>query len=324
MNKERIFRIGTASACEILISDGVPANVVWVQLSISDEGMHLLTIVEHGIVCRVNGNVVSQQYWVNEDDVIEIDGRILNWDYIRGDSNDPFKITSKKMFSNKILGLIAAAVVIVGVALFLILYEKPIPPHIPTSSELYEEACTMLSSINEVDVAAGYEQIECLAVDSIYVPAVLHHYQTVLSAKDTLKWDIAFNRMQKVAKDSSDLAAIYECALCMSYISPKLSLPEVNKYDFIKDKNYEEANRLFDLVIQGDPNNYKAPFWEIINLITLSNGKSLSKSDVDKFAELYMHLDQSLSLSTEELAIQYRCEADRVIKTILQNWNIID
>ena len=63
MNQERIFRIGTAAACEIVVPDGIPSNVVWVHLTISEEGMHLLTIVEHGIVCCVNGNAVSQQYW---------------------------------------------------------------------------------------------------------------------------------------------------------------------------------------------------------------------------------------------------------------------
>lgn len=91
MNKERIFRIGTTAACEIVVPGGIPANAVWIHLAISDESMHLLTIVERGISCSVNGNVVSQRYWINEDDIIEIEGRILNWDYIKGDSDEPFK-----------------------------------------------------------------------------------------------------------------------------------------------------------------------------------------------------------------------------------------
>lgn len=324
MNQERIFRIGTAAACEIVVPDGIPANVVWVHLAISDEGMHLLTIVEHGIVCCVNGNAVSQQYWVNDDDVIEIEGRILNWDYIRGDSNDPFKVSPRKMLSKKMLFIIPLSLIVICTILFAVFYHKPVPPHIPTASELFQNACNMTTSIDSVEVKSGYDQIEKLAIDSLYTPAVLKHYETVLVSKDTIKWRAAYRSMLQLSKDVSNTEAIYECALCMSYISPKLSLPEVGRYDFVVEKNYEEANRLFEIVIHNVPTNYKAPFWEIINLITLLNGKSLSVSDSDKLEELYTLLDENLALTTDELANQYKIETERVIKIILQNWQIIN
>lgn len=324
MNQERIFRIGTAAACEIVVPDGIPSNVVWVHLTISEECMHLLTIVEHGIVCSVNGNAVSQQYWVNDDDVIEIEGRILNWDYFKGDSNDPFKVNTRKGFSKKILFIFPAVLIAIGAILFAVLHHKPEPPHIPTASELFQNACNMTTSIDPAEVKSGYDQIEKLAIDSMYTPAVLKHYETVLVSKDTIKWGAAYRSMLQLSKDISNTEAIYECALCMSYISPKLSLPEVGRYDFVVEKDYEEANRLFDVVIHNVPTDYKAPFWEIINLITLLNGKSLSKSDSDKLEDLYTRLDENLALSTDELANQYKIETERVIKTILQNWQIIN
>lgn len=323
MNRERIFRIGTATACEIEIPEGIPANVVWVHLAISAEGMHLLTVVERGIVCCVNGNAVSQQYWVNESDIIEIEGRVLNWDYIRGDSNEPFKVSSNKRLMKRWI-ICLSLVFIVAAILVGLLYGRTEPPHIETASEIYEDACYMITSIDVGEKSAGYKQIETLAIDSLYIPAVLHYYESVLLAKDTSNWDIAYNRMMQIANDSLNLVAIYECALCMSYISPKLSLPEVMRYDFLKEKNYEEANRLFDIVISNDPYNYKAIFWKIINLITLFNGKSLADSEGDELEELYMQLDRNLSLSTEELAIEYKIETERVIKTILRNWQVID
>lgn len=324
MNQERIFRIGTAAACEIIVPDGIPSNVVWAHLTISEDGMHLLTIVERGIVCCVNGNAVSQQYWVNDDDVIEIEGRILNWDYFRGDSNDPFKVNTRKVFSKKILLIFSAALIAIGAILFAVLRHKPEPPHIPTASELFQNACNMTTSIDPGEVKSGYDQIEKLAIDSLYTPAVLKHYETVLVSKDTIKWGAAYRSMLQLSKDISNSEAIYECALCMSYISPKLSLPEVGRYDFVVEKDYEEANRLFDIVIHNVPTDYKAPFWEIINLITLLNGKSLSESDSDKLEDLYTRLDENLALSTDELANQYKIETERVIKTILQNWQIIN
>lgn len=324
MNKERIFRIGTASACEIVIPDGIPANAEWVRLAISESGMHLLTVVEHGIDCYVNGNAVSQQYWVNENDVIEIGSRILNWDYISGDSNKPFKVKAKISFSKKHALLIIPAVLALGAVVFAVLYHKPDPPHIPTASELFLNACSLTASIYIDEVKSGYDQIEELAVDSLYTPAVFKYYETVLRAKDTAKWDAAYNCMLQISKDSLNMGALYECALCMSYISPKLSLPEVSRYDFVTEKNYEEANRMFDIIIQNEPDNYRAPFWEIINLITMFNGRSLSGADSNKLEMLYAQLDRNLSLSDDELACQYRIETDRVIKTILRNWRIID
>lgn len=325
VNKERIFRIGTAAACEIVVQDGMPANVVWVHLAVSSEGMHLLTIVEQGITCSVNGNVVAKQYWINEDDEIEIEGRILNWDYIRGDSNEPFNIKKTEKTFNKLLIIIPVVFIAVGLILYALLYDKPEQiVHIPTAPELYLEACDKLSSVNVDEARAGYDRIERLAIDSLYVPAVLKYYEIILDAKDTIRWDAAYDCMFKIAADDSlNLEAVYECALCMSYISPKLSLPEVRRYDFIRDKNYEEANRLLEIVIQKDSNNYRAPFWEIINLITLYNGRSLSEPEKDKLKALYVLLDNNLSVSSEELAVQYRAETERVIKTILQNWYII-
>ena len=325
MSQERIFRIGTAAVCEIVIPDGIPANVVWAHLAVHDEGMHLLTIVEHGIACSVNGNAVSQQYWVNEEDVIEIEGLTLNWDYIRGDSNVPFKVNARRTFPKKRVFFISVAVIAVCVGLYYLLFYSPAPPpHFPTVSELFQNACDSASSINADEVKSGYEQIEKLAIDSLYPPAVLKHYEIVLSAKDTLRWDAVYNCMQLLSKDTTNIDVMYECALCMSYISPKLALPEVQQYDFVSEKNYKEANRLFEIVIRNDPYNYKAPFWALINLITLFNGKSLAESDSNKFEELYVLLDRNLSKSTEDLAVQYRKETERVIITILKNWQIID
>lgn len=325
VNKERVFRIGTASACEIIVPEGIPSNVVWVHLAINDDSMHLLTVVEHSITCCVNGNTVSNQYWVNEDDIIEIEGKTLNWDYFKGDSNEPFRNdVQKKRSIKKALILIPVGLVVVGVILFAMLYEKPEPPHIPNASELYHDASAMIASVNDEDIRAGYNLIERLAIDSLYVPAVLKHYEVVKVAKDTLKWDAIYECMYMISKDSLNMVATYECALCMSYISPKLSLPEVQQYDFVKNKSYEDANALFDVVIQNDRNSYKAPFWKIINMITLYNGKSLSDAEREHLNMLYQLLDKNLELSTEDLAIQYKAETERVIKVILQNWQIID
>lgn len=79
-NKEKIFKIGSA-------------DTQWVQLTIFDSGMHLLTLIDKSIECSVNGNVVSNQYWVHEDDRIEIAGRVFDWNYVKGTSESPFKET---------------------------------------------------------------------------------------------------------------------------------------------------------------------------------------------------------------------------------------
>ena len=99
-NKEKIFKIGTADA-------------QWVQLTIFESGMHLLTLVDKSIKCTVNGNVVSNQYWVHEDDKIEIAGRIFDWNYIKGASETPFKETKK---SSKVGGFLKFIVIVLVLA----------------------------------------------------------------------------------------------------------------------------------------------------------------------------------------------------------------
>lgn len=327
---ERIFRIGTAKSCEIIVKNGIPANVVWVRIAANDDGTHLLIVDEPEINCYVNGTRITTQYWVKDKDLIEIEGKILNWDYINGDSDRPFKNVNKN--PNKTLYIILCALagvcLLVGLV-FLILHfvnkEEPVEVHIPTASERYESALSMIAADSLHLIDEGRAVIQQLAIDSLYVPAVYDYYDHLLSAKDTVKWESAFNCMLKISEDDANLRAMYECALCMSFISPKLSLPEVRRYDFIKNKDYNQANRLFDRLLDCDPDNYKAPFWEIMNLIYNNNSVStISNRDRAKLKECYNALTDNLASTTDPSSENYRNETERVIKVILRNWHIID
>ena len=320
MNKDRIFRIGTSSECEISVPSGIPENSVWVQLLVSDQGMHQLTVLERGIVCKVNDPVVMKQYWVNEQDIIEIDGYRMNWDYIRGNSNEPFvrnKGPKRKLIISVLSSIVLIALVI---AALLLLGKKPVP--VPAVPELYSEACARMASDSRELNISGFELLECLAIDSLYVPAVLKYFDLVLTNKDTERWPRAFAGMRSIAEKCTEAA--YECAMCLSYISPKLDLPEVQRYSFVIEKNYEEANRYFESVVSNDKNGFKAPFWQLVNLISLYDGKSLSEEDRLMMRTLYKLLDQNLSASSDESVGAYRKETDRIIYTILKNWLIID
>lgn len=112
---ERIFRIGTSSECEIVVPGGEPADMIWVQLAISTSSMHLLTVMNSGIKCSVNGNPVTKQYWVHADDKIEIQGYILNWAYINGDADVPF-IKSGESASKHGLKIFAVILMIAAIA----------------------------------------------------------------------------------------------------------------------------------------------------------------------------------------------------------------
>ena len=102
-NKEKIFKIGTPDS-------------QWVQLTIFDSGMHLLTLVDKNIKCTVNGNVVTNQYWVHEDDKIEIAGRVFDWNYIKGTSETAFKEVKKSSKGGGLLKFILIAIVLSAVA----------------------------------------------------------------------------------------------------------------------------------------------------------------------------------------------------------------
>lgn len=138
-NKEKIFKIGTADA-------------QWVQLTIFESGMHLLTLVDKTIKCTVNGNVVSNQYWVHEDDKIDIDGRIFDWNYIKGASETPFKETQKSSKGGGFLKFIVIMVVLAAVAgagyWFL---KNQDSSNVIDASEVVEEEMPVLTAIdNEV------------------------------------------------------------------------------------------------------------------------------------------------------------------------------
>ena len=121
VSRDRIFRIGTSDVCEIVIAGGAPANTIWAQLTVSDTSMHLLTVVDPAIRCSVNGNVVSKQYWVHANDRIEIEGRVLNWAYINGDSNNAFLKQPKKQSAldvKKLSIILAAACALIAALVF--------------------------------------------------------------------------------------------------------------------------------------------------------------------------------------------------------------
>lgn len=102
-NKEKIFKIGIA-------------DTQWAQLTIFESGMHLLTLVDKSIKCTVNGNVVSKQYWVHEDDKIEIAGQVFDWNYIKGTSESAFKEAKQSPKGSGFLKLIVLALLLVAVA----------------------------------------------------------------------------------------------------------------------------------------------------------------------------------------------------------------
>lgn len=319
MNKDRIFRIGTSSECEIVVLNGNPSNAVWAQLVVTDQGMHQFTVVEPSVRCLVNGNAIEKQYWVNEQDTLEIDGRTLNWEYIRGNSNDPFvpKFGHKKLV---VMGIVLSAVLLAfGIVAFFVFLIKPLPP---SASELYSDTCTLLSSVSPDDYQKGYDRLEKLATDSLYIPAVLKYYDIVLTDRDTSRWNQAFANMMSISNKSPEAA--YECALCLSYMSPKLTLPEVKKYDFVTEKDYKKAIRLFEFASRGKINDYKTPFWQLINMITLNNDRNLSEADAQRMRLLYDILNRNLEEAVDEDVALYRRETDRIICTILKNWHIID
>ena len=81
---------------------------------------YILSIIVILVVACQN-NDIPKGVSTPDDDVIEIEGRILNWDYFRGDSNDPFKVNTRKVFSKKILFIFSAALIAIGAILFAVL-----------------------------------------------------------------------------------------------------------------------------------------------------------------------------------------------------------
>lgn len=245
-------------------------------------------------------------------DLERLETKLLN------ERRDPSVLFHKYHYAFYVLGVVL-------VVTFLGLLLKPLPHPEPTektmtAKDLYKYASELISSEIPDSVIKGYDCVHAIARDSLYAPAIMAHYENVIINKDTLRWNEALQMVRILADKESDLAAIYESAICFSNISPKLDLPEVERYDaFNLEKNYMKANKLFELVLSIDEGNYKAMFWSLINYISLNDPQTYGEI----MTELYLRYNDVMSLHSDAITEKYKNVSEKIIETTLRNWDLI-
>lgn len=76
-----IIKIGSSAACDIKFRDNIDS--LWATISENDNRMLVLQIIAPNVVCYVNGNIVTDTYWIIYGDDININGFILDWVHLR-------------------------------------------------------------------------------------------------------------------------------------------------------------------------------------------------------------------------------------------------
>lgn len=234
----------------------------------------------------------------------------------------PISISAPHPIPWKYIGGVAASVIVVVAALLLILNkpdEPPPPP--PTVAEQYQIAKDLIAYNQKDSIEKGYESIKVLAKDSLYASAIMDYYERVMDMRDSLHWREAYELVEALAAREMLPEALYECAMYKSFISPKLDLPEVERYSlgFVED-DLIAANRIFETIIKLDPDNYRAIFWSLINYIKIGEPNIYG----EKMAELLYDKFSNVAATTDDPAFQIYLNVikDLQLYDVFASWNL--
>ncbi len=70
--------IGTSRDSDILLCEAREPGGVFATISLDDLNMMVLRLAERQVSCTVNGNVVTDRYWIKENDEILVEGYRLD------------------------------------------------------------------------------------------------------------------------------------------------------------------------------------------------------------------------------------------------------
>lgn len=235
----------------------------------------------------------------------------------------PTSVQDPRPMPWKLIGGVAAGAIVAAVVLMLILNKKeePLPPPPPpTAAELYQKAQSLIAYNQKDSTEKAYEAIRILAKDSLYTDAIMANYERVMETRDSIRWHEAYELVENLAARDSLPEAIFECAMHKSFISPKLELPEVERYSFgFVEDDLMAANRLFEIVLKNDPDNYKAAFWSLINYVMINEPDTFG----EKMSALYDLYMAAVTIENTPMSQKYRDESSRVIEVVLKNWMLI-
>lgn len=231
--------------------------------------------------------------------------------------------------SGIVTGIAVAVILMIGVVIFLFKnanednVDKPMVKQ-PTCEEIYQEAITMISQRDSVNLQIqGKEKLRMLVEDSLYVPAKMKYYVLLLNSNTPTEVKKGFSELEKIARtDTLNTVALFECGLTLSKSNKVFNVPMIRQSFMGIEPNLVQANKFLYKVIDLDTLDYKSVYWAFNNLVEMKLADTLPPGGDKQITELYKLFHQRIENHSDPTSDLYK-DAISMDKQTLWNWNLI-
>ncbi len=193
-----------------------------------------------------------------------------------------------------------------------------------TCAEIYDKALFLLNQNDSVHLQIkGRELLKTLVEDSLYAPAKLKYYVTMLNSNTSSDVIVGFTGLCQLAEeDTLNSVAMFECGLTLSKGNRYFNVPTVRQSFLNIEADLDKANQWLFKAMNVDTSDYKSVYWAFNNLMEKKLGGSSSFGDDKQITSLYRLFEERVKNSEDMTADRYK-NAIKSDEETLKAWGLL-
>lgn len=230
-----------------------------------------------------------------------------------------------------IVGFACVVIVLIGLVCFFLRNDNESEKGLvkstlkqPTCMEIYNQALAFLNQKDSIELQIkGKELLRVLVEDSLFAPAKLDYYVTILNSNNSSEVSSGFAGLCQIIKeDTLNSVALFECGLTLSKGNRFFNVPTVRQSFLNIEADLDKANDWLFRAMEIDTADYKSVYWAFNNLMEKKIAGALPENGDNLITSLYKKFVKRIKQSNDVTADRYKKAIKNDAET-LKAWGLL-